>query len=129
MNINDWVNQGRDYIQEDTCPFCQEKTITDNFKEQLEGFFDETYLKDIGSIKKIKRKVLNLKCITGFLLMFLFGAGPKHLINSNLNNLLEDNNILVFADGNKLIIKGINEASYIKLYSLLGKQILAKKLL
>jgi wobble nucleotide-excising tRNase len=30
LNINDWVNQGRIYIQEDndTCPFCQQPTIT-----------------------------------------------------------------------------------------------------
>lgn len=54
LNINDWVNQGRDYIQENTCPFCQQKTITDDFKSQLERFFDETYLNDIKSIKELK---------------------------------------------------------------------------
>lgn len=56
LNINDWVNQGRNYIQDDTCPFCQERTITDNFKQQLESFFDETYLKDINSIKELKQE-------------------------------------------------------------------------
>ena len=60
LNINDWVNQGRDYIQDETCPFCQEQTINDNFKEQLEGFFDETYLKDIGSIKELKQEYYTL---------------------------------------------------------------------
>lgn len=54
LNINDWVNQGRDYIQENTCPFCQQKTITDDFKSQLERFFDETYLNDIKSLKELK---------------------------------------------------------------------------
>jgi wobble nucleotide-excising tRNase len=56
LNINDWVNQGRNFIQDDTCPFCQEKTITENFKQQLESFFDETYLKDINSIRELKQE-------------------------------------------------------------------------
>lgn len=57
LNINDWVNQGRDYIQDDqTCPFCQEKTITADFKNQLESFFDETYLNEIKSIKDLKQE-------------------------------------------------------------------------
>lgn len=61
LNINDWVNQGRDYIQEDeTCPFCQEKTITENFKNQLDSFFDETYLNDIKSLKDLKQEYNSL---------------------------------------------------------------------
>jgi wobble nucleotide-excising tRNase len=56
LNINDWVNQGRDYIQNDTCPFCQEKTITNDFKNQLDSFFDETYLSDINSLKELKQE-------------------------------------------------------------------------
>lgn len=57
LNINDWVNQGRDFLQEDkTCPFCQKKTITEDFKSQLESFFDETYLNDIKSIKELKQE-------------------------------------------------------------------------
>lgn len=54
LNINDWVNQGRDYIQEDTCPFCQQKTINEDFKKQLESFFDETYLSDLKQLKELK---------------------------------------------------------------------------
>jgi wobble nucleotide-excising tRNase len=40
LNIDDWVNQGRNYLQSKTCPFCQEETITDDFKEQLKKYFD-----------------------------------------------------------------------------------------
>ena len=55
LNINDWVNQGRNYLQEDeTCPFCQQKTITDDFKKQIEQFFDETYLSEIKTLKELK---------------------------------------------------------------------------
>lgn len=58
LNINDWVNQGRNYIQEnsDICPFCQQQTITDAFKIQLERFFDETYISDISSVKGLKQE-------------------------------------------------------------------------
>jgi wobble nucleotide-excising tRNase len=55
LNINDWVNQGRNYLQEDEiCPFCQQKTITDDFKKQIEQFFDETYLNEIKTLKDFK---------------------------------------------------------------------------
>lgn len=57
LNINDWVNQGRTYVQEsDICPFCQQPTITDKFKNQLESYFDETYLKDIELLKILKQE-------------------------------------------------------------------------
>ncbi|GHB54121.1 AAA family ATPase [Mongoliitalea lutea] len=56
LNINDWVNQGREYIQDETCPFCQQQTITENFQSELESFFDETYLNDIKSLKELKQE-------------------------------------------------------------------------
>ncbi len=56
LNINDWVIQGRDYIQEDICPFCQQKTITSEFNQQLDAFFDETYSNDICLLKEIKQE-------------------------------------------------------------------------
>lgn len=52
LNLNDWVNEGRSYITEDeTCPFCQQKTISESFKKQLEDFFDESFLQDITQVK------------------------------------------------------------------------------
>lgn len=57
LNLNDWVNQGRNYLQDDsTCPFCQQETITEDFKQQLEDYFDETYLGDLNSIKSLKEE-------------------------------------------------------------------------
>lgn len=60
LNINDWVNQGKEYIEDTTCPFCQQKTITDDFKKQIENFFDETYLNDIKQLKELKQEYNNL---------------------------------------------------------------------
>ena len=56
LNITDWVNQGRNYLnnEDEICPFCQQKTISIDFKQQLESFFDESYLNDIKAIKALK---------------------------------------------------------------------------
>lgn len=56
LNINDWVNQGRAYIHNGTCPFCQQQTITADLQNQLESFFDETYLNDIEILKELKQE-------------------------------------------------------------------------
>lgn len=56
LNINDWVNQGREYIENTTCPFCQKETITEDFKTQIESYFDETYLNDIKELKELKQE-------------------------------------------------------------------------
>ncbi|WP_044399496.1 AAA family ATPase [Lacinutrix sp. Hel_I_90] len=61
LNINDWVNQGQSYIQEDeTCPFCQKNTITEGFKKQLDSFFDGEFIEDIKTIKSLKEEYLLL---------------------------------------------------------------------
>src|ERR1035437_6467908 len=52
LNLNDWVNEGREYLQEDaTCPFCQQPTITEDFRNQLEDYFDETFTNDTKLVK------------------------------------------------------------------------------
>lgn len=56
LNLNDWVNKGREYLQDETCPFCQQDTITNDFKQQLEGYFDESFTKNIADIKKYEQR-------------------------------------------------------------------------
>lgn len=58
LNINDWVNQGKSYLDDDsqTCPFCQQATITADFKRQLESFFDNAYTEDIKRVKELKQE-------------------------------------------------------------------------
>ncbi|MFN6379301.1 MAG: AAA family ATPase [Flavobacteriales bacterium] len=62
LNITDWVSQGRSYVQEgdETCPFCQKQTISEDFKKQLENLFDEAYLNDIKSVKELKQEYVLL---------------------------------------------------------------------
>ncbi len=54
LNISDWVNQGRDHFEDDSdiCPFCQQRTITADFKKELESYFDEEYIANMDLIKK-----------------------------------------------------------------------------
>lgn len=57
LNINDWVNEGRDYLQEgEICPFCQQQTITDNFRTQLNDYFDLTFLNDTNDVQELKQQ-------------------------------------------------------------------------
>ncbi|MFL0087354.1 AAA family ATPase, partial [Tenacibaculum maritimum] len=60
LNINDWVIKGREYLVEtdETCPFCQEDTITVDFKKQLDDFFDENFTKDLKNIKDFNDEYL-----------------------------------------------------------------------
>lgn len=53
LNINDWVSEGRAFIENTICPFCQKETITEDFMSQIELFFDETYLHDTTLVKKL----------------------------------------------------------------------------
>lgn len=52
LNNSDWVNQGRQYLSNDekVCPFCQQRTITDELREDLESFFSGEYELAIKSI-------------------------------------------------------------------------------
>jgi wobble nucleotide-excising tRNase len=47
LGNNDWVNQGRGFLQPDdpTCPFCQAQTITEEFRGKIEEYFDEEFEK------------------------------------------------------------------------------------
>jgi len=54
LNNSDWVKQGRYFYSGngDYCPFCQQKA-PDNLEQQLNEYFDETYLAQIKIINDI----------------------------------------------------------------------------
>ncbi|MBF7048798.1 AAA family ATPase, partial [Campylobacter volucris] len=56
LGNGDWVKDGFDkYVLQDsqTCPFCQSNTITQEFKSDLENYFDKTYEEKIKEIEKL----------------------------------------------------------------------------
>ncbi|MFL9481936.1 AAA family ATPase [Chitinophagaceae bacterium LWZ2-11] len=84
LNIDDWVNEGRDYIQENICPFCQKKTITEEFKNQIENYFDEIYLKELDQIKNF-RDTYKIKSENNIALLENIEINQKTQSNSKLN--------------------------------------------
>lgn len=54
LSNEDWVAQGREYLSKDgnACPFCQQKTITEEFKKQLELYFDTSYQESTETIRE-----------------------------------------------------------------------------
>lgn len=58
LGNGDWVKQGFDqYLSQDTiCPFCQQKTITLEFREHLKLFFDKTYQEKIEKLQNIQKQ-------------------------------------------------------------------------
>ncbi|WP_237012863.1 ATP-binding protein [Helicobacter pylori] len=61
LSNEDWVAQGREYLSKDNnaCPFCQQETITEEFKKQLESYFDTSYQESTETIKKMKENYTN----------------------------------------------------------------------
>lgn len=55
---SDWVKQGLQYIADDedlqSCPFCQQATITNNLIDSIRRVFDEAYEQDIKQLESIK---------------------------------------------------------------------------
>lgn len=61
LNINDWVNEGKSYIEEGSniCPFCQKDTIDAEFRKQLEEYFDESFVADTKLIEELSKKYID----------------------------------------------------------------------
>ncbi len=60
LSNEDWVAWGREYIKDNSiCPFCQKETITEEFKKQLESYFDTSYQESTETIKKMKEDYTN----------------------------------------------------------------------
>lgn len=57
LDNSDWVNQGRNFIGvNEICPFCQNKTITDDLQMQFKLFFCGEYEKNINYINAMTKK-------------------------------------------------------------------------
>ncbi len=54
LENSDWVKRGREYFEKNdgTCPFCQQDTDK-KFADELEKYFDETFIADTEAIEKL----------------------------------------------------------------------------
>lgn len=91
----DWVNRGRSYIRENgTCPFCQQKTISEDFKQQLNSFFSGEYEKNIEYIKEL---IVKYKRVSDLLISYLSNATSNDVAVSVGNLDIKKYNILLDA--------------------------------
>ena len=55
----DWVHQGLEYLPGEIgnevapCPFCQERTVTKELVERINGYFDEEYRARLGKLERL----------------------------------------------------------------------------
>lgn len=81
LNNSDWIKTGLQYlptepIQENaTCPFCQEKTISNTLIENIKNYFDASYESDINTLKSFL--VDYLQAIQLIPSKLIFEANPK----------------------------------------------------
>lgn len=59
LRNSDWVNAGLQYVHMDDevvpCPFCQQRTITQELLTQITDYFDESYKTDKDALEKLLR--------------------------------------------------------------------------
>ncbi|MCI2244569.1 AAA family ATPase [Xanthomonas sp. PPL568] len=60
LSNSDWVRLGMEYLNPPggsptQCPFCQQNTVTANLIDQLNRFFDDSYVKSLDRIEELKK--------------------------------------------------------------------------
>lgn len=82
LNNSDWVKTGKEFlnIDDEICPFCQQKTISEKFIKELNDFFDETYTNDLKILNETSD---SYKRNSSILLEFLDKIENSEKINEN----------------------------------------------
>ena len=102
LNNSDWVKAGLKFLpkikdEPDVCPFCQQKTITNQLAENIRNYFDESYDRDLNYLKDLLSAYdLAIQSLPS---KEIYESNPKfephkkdfELIYSNLVNLLKLN--------------------------------------
>lgn len=61
LGCQDWVNNGRQFINSTPiCPFCQQPTIDDKFRKNIERFFDTSFEQQINNINTLVSRYLHI---------------------------------------------------------------------
>lgn len=107
LGNSDWVKAGLQYLPEKeiqentTCPFCQEKTISNSLIESIKNYFDASYEADINSLKSFLEEYT--KAIQSIPNKSIFEANPKfetykkdfEIKYSAFTKVVEDNKKLI----------------------------------
>ena len=101
--IHDWVYEGKKYIKDnsDVCPFCQNKTIDENFRKQLNEYFDLEYENKMSEVTLLK---------DNYIVLF---DNIKKRIDRNITDIESINNKI---DSNISILKSKSLELEVKMY-------------
>lgn len=87
LKNSDWVNKGMEFIDTDEdpslCPFCQQKTISKEFVEQIYKYFDNSYEDDKNKLSFLLKDYSDKA-------FYIFDEIEKLKANRFLNNNIND---------------------------------------
>lgn len=115
LGNTDWVKEGLQYLPKEqtqenaTCPFCQEKTISNNLVDSIKNYFDASYEADISSLKFFLEKYS--QAIQDIPSKSIFEANPKFEAHKKDFEIKYNAFIKVVEDNKKLIDDKIKTAS------------------
>ncbi|WQZ94224.1 AAA family ATPase [Helicobacter pylori] len=107
LSNEDWVAQGREYVKDNSiCPFCQKETITEEFKKQLESYFDTSYQESTDTIKKMKEDYTNKTDEALERLNEVIKTEQNKLDTENLKRIIETLRSKINVNQQKMLDKG-----------------------
>ncbi|WP_181227846.1 ATP-binding protein [Helicobacter pylori] len=118
LSNEDWVAQGREYVKDNSiCPFCQKETITEEFKKQLESYFDTSYQESTDTIKKMKEDYTNKTAEALERLNEVIKTEQNKLDTENLKRIIETLRSKINANQQKMLDKSKEMSRSFKLDS------------
>lgn len=118
LSNENWVAQGREYVKDNSiCPFCQKETITEEFKKQLESYFDTSYQESTDTIKKMKEDYTNKTAEALERLNEIIKTEQNKLDTENLKRIIETLRSKINANQQKMLDKGKEMSRSFKLDS------------
>ena len=132
LDNSDWVKKGKNFINEpkeenETCPFCQQKTITKNLYKEIQNYFDETYqqkitelenfdteyFREYRNVENLENEFLGIDFIKNKEIEFkLLFKNFVDKLNSNwlkINNKIKSPNIIIDLKSSILEQKSLND--------------------
>lgn len=88
LKNSDWVNKGMEFIDTDEdpslCPFCQQKTISKKFIEEIKKYFDRSYLEDKERVERLLKEYTNQ---TSLIVDEIKKIKENRFLNHNLSDI------------------------------------------
>lgn len=107
LGNSDWVKEGLQYLPKEetsentTCPFCQEKTISNSLVDSIKNYFDASYEADINSLKSFLEEYT--QAFQSIPNKTIFEANPKFEMHKKDFEIKYNSFAKIIEDNKKLI--------------------------